>query len=243
MDEKTILYILGIFACFLVIAVILRYKTEGEAEFSIRNWLKFRFKGSNQAEEQETIQEKGIHMGNGGQIRAQEVIGGDKVTIYNQKPDNNIHPKLPQLKIELFQLGRARTYNQEIEIHQDDGMSYRDYSFGVVLINEDTTVAKGIGIKLVFSWKGDYPKRSLKFFPPRRANGWSTSVQQLVNEQSAILNFSEPDLICFSGQPTEWPNFLIRLQERLNGYILLEYTISSFQPQSDNNGELKIHLK
>lgn len=242
MYDKALIIIAGIFA-LVAVAVIIRYKTRGEAEFSLKNWFKFRFTGRNQPDDQITSKFKGVHLGSGAEIHAHKVIGGDNINIYSQESANNIHQELPQFKIALINLGRTHTYNQELEIHQNEKTTYRDYNIGFVLENDGTTTAKGIGIKLMFSWRGDIPKYSLKFYPPRRFSVWSTSVQSLVNEQPAILNFSDPDLICFLGQPIEWPNFRIRLQERLNGYILVEYKISSLQPQSDNNGELRIYLK
>lgn len=208
MDNQLIIASLAILA-LLVIAVILRYKRTGEAEFFIGKWVKFRFKGSNQSKT------------------------GD---------EQSVQPKLPKLKIELFQVGRTRTYDREIAIRQNEGQAYNEYKFGVVLENNEPIPAKGIGIEFKFSWRGNNPKYSLKFSPPRRAVGWSTSVAELVNGQSAVLIYSGAEQICFPEQPVEWLDFLIKLQERLNGYILLEYKVSSLQPPTNSSGELKIFL-
>ena len=183
----------------------------------------------------------GVRLKAGADITANEIIGRDKITHIHASPPQT---KSPELTIRLFSLGRERVHQQEIAFNQEGQVSHlvgHEYSFGVALYNLAPSVpAKSISIRLEFFWRGSLPTYPLDFLLPTRAEGWTTSVQQLVNEQQAILVFSGPELLCFYGQPVEWLNFRVRVQERLDGHSLMCYKISSFQPQANSIGELKI---
>ena len=229
----------------LVLAVIWRYKVSGQAEFSITKWLTFRFKGSNRQGSART-EVKGVRLEKGSHVQANEVVGGDKITVNVSATEPSAPSKSPRLALSLFELSRAHTYRHSIEINQPDAHHGNRYLIGLVLENEeDVAPAKGIQITLKFYWRGEPPNKAIecRYSPQDGEEGWTTRVLQLSNDQPAVLVYSGPELMCFNRQPVEWRGLAIATKEKLNGQIRLQYEVSSLQPQSHRADLLGIDFK
>jgi len=165
--------------------------------------------------------------------------------IYSTSPQEETHPapQLPNLALKLFLMGRDRTHRDKIVFSQEGGSFALSHAFGLAMENTTRgTTAKGIGITVKFYWRGDPPRGIPHFQAPPRLEEWTTRVSQLVNEQEAVLVFKDNELICFYGQPEEWDGFKLTLSERMGGYFLVRYTISSVEPYTENSGQLRITL-
>jgi hypothetical protein len=173
-------------------------------------------------------------------IAAGDIVGRDKASYVSDR-DQTRNARLPKLSLQLIELGNRRAYLNEIDIDESTNQPNREFVFGFVLENSaESTSAKGIGIRIEVFWRGDAPLHAFTFRPPRRPEGWTAQVNQLTNDQPAIMTYSSPDHMCFYRQPCEWVNFRLPVQERLHGYALFHYTISSMQPHTDSSGDLKL---
>ncbi len=147
----------------------------------------------------------------------------------------------PELKLKLYKMGRDQARHDEIFFETDRSLP-QQHQFGFVLENmTESTMAKGIHIRVAFSWRGHDLYKAPWLQAPRYP-GWTTQVSELVCEQPAILTFKELDLPCFHGQPIEWDNVRLNLLEHMRGDLLIHYRISSVQPYTDSSGELKVVL-
>ncbi len=243
MDEKIILAVLAILAV-LVLAVIIRYRHTSEAEFSIRDWLKFRFKGSNKANETNPS-ELGVKLEEGSQLTAHEVVGRDKITnIYGDVPKSTKPSQLPELTLKLYKGDDGAP---------DDGISFETHRalpqvhiFGFELENAtESTLAKGIGISVEFSWRGAPPQTCPRIEVPLRLknHGWAERRSRVGKDgQPAVLTFKDTNLTCPYGIPISWNNFKVHLSEHMKGYLLVQYKLSGDDPQTYNSEELIITL-
>lgn len=198
----------------------------------------------------------------GNRVTTTEVVSGDKTTVRNvagtgvaigpntsaiiiqqiasDKGRERISPS-PELRLKLYKMERDRTRRDEIMLETDCSLPQL-HQFGLALENmTEATLAKGISIRVEFSWRG-HDISSAPSFWASPSSGWVAQVSQLVNEQSAVLTFRDPDLACFYGQPIEWDNVRLKLREHMRGYLLVHYRISSVEPHTDNSGELRIVL-
>lgn len=148
-----------------------------------------------------------------------------------------------QLSLNLFQLGRDQRHKDEVTFGQRKH-SPSHFRFGFALENAAPIIAQEIYIKASFYWRGDYPRKALQIQAPLNAKGWTTDVSQLVNEQWAIVIFDGgTEFKCLFGHPIRWKNFSIRLEERVNGYFDISYTVSSVRPYTRRNGKLRINME
>ena len=154
---------------------------------------------------------------------------------------SGIREAIPELKLRLYKMGRDRALRDEIHFETHRALP-QYHQFGFALENTtESAMAKGIYVRVQFSWRGHDIHKSPSFRAPRYP-GWTTQVSQLVCEQSAVLTFRDPELSCFFGQPIEWGNVRLTLPEHMKGYLLVEYRVSCVEPQTNNSGELRIVL-
>jgi hypothetical protein len=150
-------------------------------------------------------------------------------------------PLLPNLVLKLFKMSRDQRPEDGITLDQSSNI-FPNYKFGVVLENtQEGTVAAGIRITLRFYWRGGKPGGVPRFHAPS-CPGWKTQIDELVSEQEAELAFRDNDLRCFYRQPEKWENFRLVLPERMNGYFLVTYRVSSAEPVTDRYDQLRITL-
>jgi hypothetical protein len=246
MNNRTIVIVVVAVLAVLVLAGFWRYRASGQADFSIHKLLRFSFKGSNRQEDSKA-QHKGVNLGTGAIVQADEVIGGDKITAINVSALQPSAPtKSPRLKLSLFEFGHADAYHLGIKIAQGNAQHGNRYLIGLALENEeDDAPAKGIQITLNFYWDGAPPNRAIEcqYSPQQGEEGWTTRVARISNEQPAVLVFSQPDLMCFSRQPQEWPGLAIATKEKLSGQIRIHYEVASLEPPSRDSGLLAIDLQ
>jgi len=219
MGGETIVIVVALLA-LLGVAVILRYRGEGEAEFSIRDWVRFRFAGKNTMED---TQGSEVRLEPGAQIIAREVVAGDKITHIYPPPVSGpaTSLQLPDLTLWMFRLDqRTRTYVGEITLGQTGGSLPWNYVFGLALENTaSTAIARGIDIRVELWWGGGEHLQKAPELEAPRVDGWETQHKCLIYERPAVLIFSDPNLICFPGQPREWKGFKLTLYERWNGWF------------------------
>lgn len=152
-----------------------------------------------------------------------------------------IHEAIPQLKLRLYKMGRDQSRRDEIFFETHRALP-QQHQFGLVLENTtESTMARGVYIRVEFSWRGNDIVKAPWFQAPRYS-GWTTQVSQLVCEQQAVLTFKDPNLPCFYGQPIEWDNARLTIDEYMEGYLLVHYNVSSVEPHIDSSGQLKIVL-
>ena len=147
----------------------------------------------------------------------------------------------PELRLKLYNMERDRTRHDEIFLETSGPLPQR-HQFGFAIENmTESAMAKGISIRVEFFWQGHNISSAPSFQTPADTS-WITQINQLVCEQSAVLTFREPELVCFYGQPIEWNGFRVTLREHMRGYLLAQYKIASIEPFTDNSGELRIVL-
>lgn len=147
----------------------------------------------------------------------------------------------PDLRLQLYLMERDRTIKDEIVLNTNKALP-QIHTFGMALTNyADESVAEGISIRAEFSCRGDAIEKGPVFKTPTQ-KGWMTQIQQIINEQPAILVFNDPQLQSFSNLPVEWDSFRMTLQENPGGYIRVDYKISSASPFSENSDTLSITL-
>jgi len=241
MDERTILAVLGILA-MLVVAVILRYRRKGEAEFSIRDWIRFRFSGSNETNVERPDRSQESKVDPQSQINVNEFVGRDKITTHiHPPPQESVQPSpLPKLSLKLFTID-DRTYRDEIVFGKVPFIRYREFNFALENTVASTT-AERIDIRVVIEWQGDQLDKAPEFtvhLPP--SEGWKADVSKLKHNQPAILTFhGSQHHRCSFRQPLEWNNFMFHLGEQVTGFFQMHYVVSSAEPATENSGELRI---
>jgi nucleoside phosphorylase len=148
---------------------------------------------------------------------------------------------VPNLRLKLYKMSRDRGRYDEISLETHRALPQL-HPFGLALENLiRSTRAKGIYIRIEFSWRGNNINKAPSFQAPRQP-GWKAQIDTLICEQSAVLTFNDPELSCFYGQPIEWDNVRLILPEHMNGYLLVRYNVSSDEPHTQYDGELKIIL-
>lgn len=151
---------------------------------------------------------------------------------------------LPILNLKLFQMDRSRTPENTIVFSQGKGRFPKQFSFGMQLENEvDSTMARGIYIRIKFSWRGAIPRGAPGFEAPQESEGWRTEASELYYERQAILAFEGPQLACPYSHPRSWDGFKLTIPEHMQGYFLVEYHVASAEPKINNSGELMLHLE
>jgi hypothetical protein len=142
----------------------------------------------------------------------------------------------------LFSLvNRKGEFVNNLDVKQRESVEAQDlvFKFGVNN-NQESTVAKGIGIRVHFYWRGDMPEHSPVFQKPYQPNEWEVESASLKSDQPAILSFNEPSMVVFYNQPKIWGNFRLSTKEQLSGYFLVTYEISSANPPTTFKGEFKL---
>jgi nucleoside phosphorylase len=148
---------------------------------------------------------------------------------------------VPNLRLKLYKMSRDRGRYDEISLETHRALPQL-HPFGLALENLiRSTRAKGIYIRIEFSWRGNNINKAPSFQAPHQP-GWKAQIDTLICEQSAVLTFRDPELSCFYGQPIEWDNVRLILPEHMNGYLLVRYNVSSDEPHTQYEGELKIIL-
>lgn len=153
------------------------------------------------------------------------------------------HPH-PQLVLKLSGMGRDRTHRDEITFNWTEGDSVFHRVFGFALENTtESTPAKGMLIRMGFWWQGDPPQKAPIIHAPRRLPGWTPPSVQLFAEHEAMLSFRDPELVCVHQHPEEWGNFKVEFSEPVKGSLLITYTVSTLEPVTENQGELRIIIE
>jgi nucleoside phosphorylase len=143
----------------------------------------------------------------------------------------------PELALKLFQLKRNRDPHQKIAFdHSPPG----HYEFGLALENTaESTVAKGIHIEIAIRWEGKMPKLPI-LLQMAALEGWQVAAGELLQEQPIVLEFHGTELACPYRHPKRWDWFRLVFRERVNGPLNLHYSISSVEPYTSNEGNLRI---
>lgn len=150
--------------------------------------------------------------------------------------------QLPSLVLRIFQMDRSRKPQDQITVNQTGSPFPQRFPFGLRLENTTaSTIAREIYIRVTFSWRGEMPHGAPIFEAPRCSGGWNTEARELFNEREAVLAFQGPEARCPYGHPISWDNFQLMLPERINGYFLIQYHITSIYPQTESSGELRIN--
>jgi hypothetical protein len=100
----------------------------------------------------------------------------------------------------------------------------------------------GLYITVRCYWRGDTPHYAPEFETPPQYAEWITEDSKLISTYPAVLKFTGPDLGCPFGHPIRWKGFRLTLREWMRGHFLVQYTVSTFQPQTESSGELVIDL-
>jgi hypothetical protein len=154
-----------------------------------------------------------------------------------------------ELSLKIFRMDN-RQFEDEIVFEQTrepSNLSPNDFRFGLALENHAPAgIACNIDIRVEFSWRGGVPQYPLHFAVHQwtREAGWRADCNDLTPDRPAVLVFrgTERDR-CSLDQPLQWHNFTLSLKEKLKGYILINYRVSSLQPESQRAGELRIVMK
>ena len=148
---------------------------------------------------------------------------------------------VPELRLQFYKMGRDRTRHEDITFGSEQNSPQR-HQFGIALVNlSKATPAKGIHMRIEFSWRGN-DLNSGPSFSTQNNSPWKVNVAQILAEQPAVLTLSDSQLGCFYGHPIEWDHMRVTLRERAKGYVLARYILSSEEPQSHHESELKIHF-
>jgi adenosylhomocysteine nucleosidase len=147
----------------------------------------------------------------------------------------------PQLVLKLFEMGRDRTHRTEITFNWTERDSIFHRVFGFALENSTELVpARGIYVRVEFWWQGESPQEAPVIHAPRRHSGWTPGFAKLFGEQEAVLSCRDPEIVCVHKHPVEWGNFEMVFLEPVKGPLLITYTISTLEPTTENQGELRI---
>ncbi len=175
-------------------------------------------------------------------ITIKSTITGQEVS----NPPNIAQPEaIPDLKLRLrlYKIARSREYKDNIEIPLDNTSFPQNHFFGFALENvTELTKAKGVLIRIEFS-NQTHATKAIQFDTPDQEEEWIRDADGLLlMEQMAIMNYENFELLCLKGHPKTWDNFKLTLWERLEGHILVSYRITSIEPHTKNEGELRINL-
>ena len=149
----------------------------------------------------------------------------------------------PKLTLKLFQMGRSQKHQDEIVFDQEGCTFPNEFKFGLALENtEASTIAREIDIQLTFWWQGEDPKGIPQFQGPPDTEQWKPEIRDLVNEQHAMMTFHDSELTCPFGHSRRWKSFKVTLNNRVNGYFDIRYTVSSAIPYTHKKGMLRITM-
>lgn len=252
MEERILIPLVGLLVV-LGLAVILRYRSKGEAKFSIRNWLAFSFRGENVREDKGRSREEANVTYAESTVVADEFVGRDKVTHVHTSTELDEEVPLPYLVLKLF--AESGIHQDEIAVVQPQptgAIQDHSFMFGLALENtvEGSVPAREIDIHVQVSWRGS----ELHFAPEitadthrRTTPGWRTSrpkIQQAGKQPlPAVLDFKGTDQDrCAFGHPLKWSRFRGRTSRKVEGHFVLSYQVSSATPHTTSKGELRIAL-
>jgi len=181
----------------------------------------------------------------GSQLTAHEVVGRDKITnIYGNVPKSTKPSQLPELTLKLYK-GDEGVADDRISFETHRALP-QVHIFGFELENvAESTLAKGIGIRVEFSWRGDPPQTCPRIEVPLKLKNhyWSERRSQVGEYgQPAVLNFQDTNLTCPYEIRKSWNNFKLHLSEHMKGYLLVQYKLTSDDPQTYNSDKLIITL-
>jgi hypothetical protein len=253
MNDSAIIVVVGLL-CLLVVAVILRYRSKGEAEFSIRDWLTFKFRGSNAPSDDEASERQTDPVADRPSVAVEEYVGRDKITVYNSPNDSPAISHPPELVLQLISEGGEYVDEISRAQTQKEGVVQDFYfRFGLALLNRasESVPAKEIDIRVDIYWQGAELQSAPEFMVDihdRTTSGWQVQrshIRQLRERPSpAVLIFKGSDMDrCAFGHPLQWQRFRGHLYRRTTGYFALHYRISSLSPRTDSEGELRIVLR
>lgn len=252
MDKQILIVLVGLFIV-IGLAVILRYRSYGEAKFSLRDWLSVSFRGSNLPQDDQHPRRESNVTYAGSTVVADEFVGRDKVTHVHTPTELESTAPLPHLVLKLF--AESGLYQDEIAVAQPQPAGViqgHSFMFGLALLNavEGSPPAREIDIHVRVSWSGS----DLEFAPEvtadthrRTTPGWRTARPKIQQAEGrplpAILEFhgTEQDRCAF-GHPLEWSRFRGRMSRRVDGHLVLSYDVSSATPHTTSSGELRIAL-
>jgi hypothetical protein len=145
---------------------------------------------------------------------------------------------IPELCLKLI---GDKGYSDQIVLNQQR----IGYTYGVSLqnITKGSIPAENIDINIECHWRGNNLTFAPAFFTfdsRRMYDEWSERRQELTSDQPAVLVYHGNQDRCAYGHPHDWHEFSLMLKERVDGYFLLRYHISSTSPITNSEGELRI---
>lgn len=167
------------------------------------------------------------------------------INVYGDVPKSTELSNLPKLTLKLF-VGDDGPPQKEITFFTHRSLT-QVHVFGFELENtEESSLAKGVSTRISISWRGDPPSVCPCIEVPFRlkSEGWLERRGKVGKDnQPATLIFRDPNLTCSHGIPVAWCNFKLHLSEHLDGYLLIQYQVSSNDPQTHNSDELRMTLR
>lgn len=171
-----------------------------------------------------------------------------KLKIWEKKPQSLPEPpkmdrgsnNKPDLSLQLIDRRGGRSDRIQVDLRR---IFPESVDFRLALVNNaPSTKASGVAIRLEFYWRGSSPTKAPRFFRPFIPVGWEIERVNIVEDRPAVLRFSSPDIVSLHGHTHDLDNLHIQISEELKGFFLLKYTVSSFEPFSESEGDLRIDL-
>jgi hypothetical protein len=220
MTLGTLLVLLVLLFILIAIPVMLVYKASGEAELSVRDWVKIRFRGSNMPDTPTAPVER---------------IVAPTLRLRLFRDSGAYAEEIA------FAVGKRQSDFEDF--HFRFGLVLENAA-------PDSPPASGIRIRLEVSCRGMHPRRPPAFRTDAYESmpGWSTErdlIQQVGAEpRPALLNFAggHSDASAY-GHPIAWPGFQGRVGAGLTGRFLLDYRVTTTSPATTSTGQLKIVLE
>ena len=242
MDNASLFLIALAVVLIVVVLFLLRFRSEGGAELSILNWMKLKIWGRNSTEGADSDLSVKIDASEASEVNLGDVVGRDKITQVYGQAETMVDEDPPDLVLRLWD--REANHTRDLTIPVLTTSFPRDVVFRIAAANHaESTRAKGIGIRLEFNWRGSGPKKAPRISRTSLPDGWDIENPVIVDNRPAVLRFFDADMVLFHSQPRDWGNFRIRINEKLQGYFLLQYKLSSHEPLSEAEGDLIVRIE
>jgi hypothetical protein len=145
------------------------------------------------------------------------------------------------LNIDLFRYG-----SQE----KGDAISYSfqglDFQpkFGINITSiKPSSIYKGIFGTFTFSWRGNQPEEKITIIVPDEDMRWQIINKEITYNEPASFSLNAKDDIVTNNQPLILPNLRFHVHGAVQGYLLINYSITSVEPSTTKLGEVVINIK
>lgn len=154
--------------------------------------------------------------------------------------EEDIHPGF---SVKLFLLDREARYSDKIVFTRHSNEAYLKRRFGVALTNVDEYPLKHIRVSLELGWGGGDTLSVAPAFDPPMETAWKAVVRELVSEHAAVLDFYDPDFVCFPHQPNEWRGFtLFHNEPNWKGWFRVYCKVWGAEPYRETQSDLVIEV-